>query len=94
MRRQRITEELREQTAQARTLDEAFAKILKELGYGEGWFQQLIGHYTPRNRSDQLLLGESGGAVFWVTDRQGRTTRGVHFGQRTGNKDPRLYYSS
>ena len=59
MRRQRITEELREQTAQARTLDEAFAKILKELGYGEGWFQQLIGHYTP-TETIQRELEEAG----------------------------------
>ena len=44
--------------------------------------------------SDQLLLVEFGGAVFWVTDRQGLATRGIHFGPRTGNNDPRLYCSS
>ena len=30
--------------------------------------------------SDKLLLVESGGAVFWFTDRQGLTTRGVYVG--------------
>ena len=44
--------------------------------------------------SDQLLLVESGRAVFWVADRQGLATRGVYFGQRTANNDPRLYCSS
>ena len=44
--------------------------------------------------SDQLLLVESGGAVFWVTDRQGLTARGVYVGPRTGSNDPRLYYTS
>jgi len=47
-------------------------------------------HFVPTS----YLLVESGRAVFWVADRQGLATRGVYFGQRTGNNDPRLYCSA
>jgi len=62
MRKQRLIEGLREQTAQARTLDEVIAKKMEEFSYGEGWCQQLFGHYTPR-ATIQRELQEAGYAL-------------------------------